>query len=83
MASTGWVRYKNEMFSLYAHDMTRLKFAFPKELAAREKDFPLLYGVFYHSFTERVGTKEYLASDRRLKYSNGIFRHYPELDRQE
>ncbi|EXJ90426.1 glutathione S-transferase [Capronia coronata CBS 617.96] len=27
--------------------------------------------------------KAYLASDRRLKYSMGIYRHYPELDDQE
>ena len=63
--------------------MTRLEFAFPKELAARAKDFPLLCGEFYYSFMEHIGIKQYLASDRRLKYSNGVFRYYPELDRQE
>jgi glutathione S-transferase len=25
---------------------------------------------------------EYLGSERRLPYSEGVFRHYPELDRQ-
>jgi len=59
-----------------------LKFAFPKELEAREKDYPLLFGSFYPHVQEQNGLKEYLASERRLPYSSGIFRHYPELDRQ-
>lgn len=59
-----------------------LKFAYPKELAAREKDYPLLFGTFYPSVKEEPGVKEYLASDKRLKYSMGVFRYYPELDRQ-
>ncbi|ORX99804.1 glutathione S-transferase [Clohesyomyces aquaticus] len=60
-----------------------LKFAFPNELAAREGEFPLLFGTFYPSVKEEKGIKEYLASKRRLPYSQGIFRHYPELDRQK
>ncbi|PVI01983.1 glutathione S-transferase protein-like protein [Periconia macrospinosa] len=59
-----------------------LKFAFPKELAAIEKDYPTLFETFYNGIKEEGGLKEYLASDRRLPYSEGIFRHYPELDRQ-
>lgn len=59
-----------------------LKFAFPKELEAREKDFPVLFGTFYPSVQEQSGLKEYLASERRKPYSMGVFRHYPELDRQ-
>ena len=38
------------------------------------------------ALVERVGglpaVKDYLASERRLKYGNGIWRHYPELDEQ-
>ncbi|KAF2744460.1 glutathione S-transferase [Sporormia fimetaria CBS 119925] len=59
-----------------------LKFAFPKELAARETDFPLLMGTFYPALKDMDSIKAYLGSDRRLQYSNGLFRHYPELDRQ-
>ncbi|KAF2179033.1 glutathione S-transferase [Zopfia rhizophila CBS 207.26] len=59
-----------------------LKFAFPKELQAREKDFPLLFSTFYPSVKEQSGLKEYLSSNRRQPYSMGVFRHYPELDRQ-
>ncbi|KAF2640959.1 glutathione S-transferase protein-like protein [Massarina eburnea CBS 473.64] len=64
------------------HVLDGLKFAFPKELAAREKEFPALFGSFYGSVKEVSGLKEYLASDRRLQYSQGVFRYYPELDRQ-
>ena len=59
-----------------------LKFAFPKELEARGKEFPTLFGPFYNSVKEASGLKEYLASERRLPYSQGVFRYYPELDRQ-
>jgi len=59
-----------------------LQFAFPKEMEARKKDYPLLFGTFYESVKDTKGVKEYLASDRRQPYSMGIYRHYPELDRQ-
>lgn len=59
-----------------------LLFAFPKELEARSKDYPLLFKIFYPSIKEQEHLKEYLASDRRNPYSMGIFRHYPELDRE-
>jgi glutathione S-transferase len=64
------------------HILNGLKFAFPKEMKAREKEFPLLLGTFYPSINELPGLKEYLASNRRKPYSMGIFRHYRELDRQ-
>jgi glutathione S-transferase len=64
------------------HVLNGLKFAFPKEVEAREKDYELLFGTFYPSVQERSGLKEYIASDRRKPFSMGIFRHYPELDRQ-
>lgn len=59
-----------------------LHFAFPKELKAREKDYPLIFTKFYPGIQEEKGIKEYLASGRRIPYSNGVFRHYSELDRQ-
>ncbi|KAL9109411.1 MAG: hypothetical protein Q9227_005918 [Pyrenula ochraceoflavens] len=66
-----------------SRDSKQLFFAFPKELAHRQKsnDFSLLFGTFQPGIKEEKGIKEYLASDRRPEYSNGIFRHYPELDR--
>ncbi|PPJ61292.1 hypothetical protein CBER1_05122 [Cercospora berteroae] len=57
-----------------------LYFAFPKEMQARQKEFPELLGTFYNSVKEEL--KTYLESNRRLGYSQGVFRHYPELDRQ-
>lgn len=49
-------------------------FAFPKEMEARKKEFPELLGTFYDNIKNEKGLKEYLASDRRLPYSMGIFR---------
>lgn len=63
------------------HVLSGLKFAYPNELKAREKDYPLLLGSFYESVAQTKGVKEYLESERRLPFSMGIFRHYPELDR--
>lgn len=61
-----------------------LYFAFPKEMAARkeEEEFRELLGPFYDGVKEEKGIKEYLASGRRMEYSMGLFRRYPELDRQ-
>lgn len=63
------------------HVLSGLEFAFPKEMAARKVDYPTLFGVFYENIREQSGLQEYLASERRKPFSNGIFRHYPELDR--
>jgi len=57
-------------------------FAFPKEMEVRKGEFPGLFGNFYKSVRQEGGLKEYLESERRMPYSEGIFRHYPELDRQ-
>lgn len=58
-----------------------LSYAFPKEIEARRKEFKDLF-QFYDGLKEENGMKEYLTSERRMPYSMGIFRHYPELDRQ-
>lgn len=60
-----------------------LKFAFPNAMARLEKSGN--YGkvfALYEAVKERPRIKEYLASPRRQKYSNGIYRHYPELDEE-
>ncbi|SMY24333.1 unnamed protein product [Zymoseptoria tritici ST99CH_1A5] len=59
-----------------------LQFAFPKEMAVRRKEFEALF-KWYEGFKEEKGLKAYLGSERRLPYSQGVFRYYPELDRQE
>jgi glutathione S-transferase len=51
-------------------------------MEARKGEFPTLFASFFPNVQEQNGVKEYLASDKRQKFSMGIFRHYPELDRQ-
>jgi glutathione S-transferase len=61
-----------------------ISYAFPKRYVALQKS-DQYENVF--ALKERVsqepGIKEYLASDRRQKYSMGIFRYYEELDAEE
>lgn len=64
------------------HVVDGLSFAFPKEIEARKKDYPLLFTKLYEGLKANKSIKDYLSSDRRQAYSMGIFRHYPELDRQ-
>jgi glutathione S-transferase len=64
------------------HVLSGLEFAFPKELEMRKNDYPTLFETFYPSVKQTKGIKEYLSSDRRKPFSMGVFRHYPELDRQ-
>ncbi|KAK8085969.1 hypothetical protein PG994_000943 [Apiospora phragmitis] len=61
------------------HCVDGLKFMFPKAMKGMEKEHK---GVFelYEAVKARPKIKEYLASDRRQPYSQGIYRHYDELD---
>jgi glutathione S-transferase len=57
-----------------------LRYAFPKAMKAREKNWPRVIAL-----RDRVAAlpkiAAYLASDRRIAFNtDGIFRHYPELD---
>ena len=58
-----------------------LHFMFPKAVAKYEKsgDYSHVF-EHYDAVKDRPKIKEYLASDRRQKYSMGIYRHYEELD---
>ena len=58
-----------------------VKFAFPKAMARLEKS-KQYDGVFalYAAVAARPRIEAYLKSKRRQKYSQGIYRHYPELD---
>lgn len=59
-------------------------FAFPKRLAALRASgkYDKVFAL-YDRVKEHEKIKAYLASDRRQKFSNGIYRHYPELDGDE
>ncbi|XWW97850.1 hypothetical protein V2A60_005837 [Cordyceps javanica] len=56
-------------------------YAFPKTMA-NLKSSGKYKAVFelYEAVKERPNIKAYLASDRRTKYADGIWRHYPELE---
>ncbi len=60
-----------------------VKYAFPNATKKLEESGKY-NDVFklYEAVKERPKIKEYLESDRRQKYSLGIYRHYPELDEQ-
>ncbi|GAA5862191.1 hypothetical protein JCM3774_004816 [Rhodotorula dairenensis] len=59
-----------------------LRFAFPKRMAKLEPEFPKLMKL-YERVKEAPRIKAYLESERRQKYSMGVFRHYDELDGDE
>lgn len=61
-----------------------VKFAFPKATSAAQASgkYARVFQL-YDAVKERPKIKEYLASDRRQAYSQGIYRHYPELDLAE
>lgn len=57
-----------------------LRYMFPRRMAAIEGDYPGLIAL-HDRVAELDGIKAYLASDRRIAFNtDGIFRHYPELD---
>jgi glutathione S-transferase len=61
--------------------MQGLRYAFPQTMKKLEPDFPRLRAL-PDRVASRPGLKKYLASKRRLPFNKqGIFRHYPELDR--
>ncbi|KAL6702360.1 hypothetical protein ACN47E_003781 [Coniothyrium glycines] len=64
------------------HVLSGLQHAFPRELQVRRKEYPTLFETFYTGIQEQDGLKGYLSSERRKPFSNGVYRHYPELDRQ-
>jgi glutathione S-transferase len=59
-----------------------LRYAFPHALAHIDANYPLLMAL-HDRVAARPRIAAYLASERRLAFSEeGIFRHYPELDRK-
>ena len=66
------------------HVVAGVSFAFPKRMAGL-KEMGEYANVFalYERVKGEKGIKEYLASGRRQKFSDGIFRYYEELDQDE
>ena len=57
-----------------------LRYMFPERMMTLERDCPNLLRV-HGLVAELPGIRAYLRSDRRLAFNtDGIFRHYPELD---
>ena len=58
-----------------------LRYAFPRATANFAADYPAL-AALHAAVAERPNIARYLASKRRIPFNlSGIFRHYPELDR--
>ncbi len=65
------------MFQLVAG----LRYAFPKLMTRLATELPALFAV-HDKVAQRPNIAAYLSSSRRLPFNeDGIFRHYPELDR--
>jgi len=57
-----------------------LRYMFPLRMATLEPEYPALVQI-HDQVAKLPGIKAYLKSDRRVPFStDGIFRHYPELD---
>jgi glutathione S-transferase len=57
-----------------------LRYAFPRAMAKQERHWPRLVGL-HDRVAARPRIADYLASDRRIPFNtDGIFRHYRELD---
>ena len=61
------------------HVLEGLDFAYPKNLKKIAGDIPNLLAL-QKTIRERPNIAAYMQSDRRKPFSNGIFRHYAELD---
>ncbi len=61
-----------------------VSFAFPVAMGRLRESggYGRVFGL-YESVRERESVRGYLESGRRMKYGNGIYRHYPELDEEE
>ena len=61
------------------HLIDGLRFAFLKRMQAIGGDYPRVMRL-RDAVAKLPELQDYLTSDRRIAFSDGIFRHYPELD---
>lgn len=61
------------------HLVEGLRYAFPKRMAALAPDISRVMAL-HDRVLKLPELQNYFSSDRRLPFSDGIFRHYPELD---
>ena len=74
----GGERWTYADLSLF-HLVEGLTFAFPRRMKAVAGDYPKVMAL-HRRVSGLPELKDYLNSDRRLPFGDGIFRHYPELD---
>jgi glutathione S-transferase len=76
LAGDSWSPADTSLFQLVAG----LRYMFPRRMTAIEGDYPGVIAL-HDRVAALPGIAAYLASDRRIAFNtDGIFRHYPELD---
>lgn len=71
-----WTYADTSLFQL----VEGLRYMFPRRMRTLEPDYPHLLRI-HAAVADLPGVRAYLKSDRRLPFNtDGIFRHYPELD---
>jgi glutathione S-transferase len=75
LAGEAWSYADLSLFHLIAG----LDFAFPRRMKAIGGAYPRVRKL-HNAVADLPELRDYLSSDRRLAFSDGIFRHYPELD---
>jgi len=75
LAGSSWSYADLSLF----HLVEALRFAFPRRMATVTRDTPRVIAA-HDAVAALPQIRAYLASDRRQPFSNGLFRHYPELD---
>ena len=67
-----------------AHVLDGLEHALPRRMTVikSDKKYEKLW-VLKTRVESEAGVAQYLKSDRKMPWGNGIFRHYPELDGEE
>jgi glutathione S-transferase len=75
LAGEGWTYADLSLF----HLVEGLNFAFPHHMARIARDTPRVTAL-HNAVRALPELQDYLTSDRRQPFGEGIFRHYPELD---
>ena len=75
LTGTDWCYADLSLFQL----VDGLLYAFPERMQALREELPQVMAL-YNRTRALPELCDYLASDRRQTYGDGIFRHYPELD---
>lgn len=75
---TSLVSWKIFVFNL----ISQVKHAFPKRMEKVVPDYPKVFAL-YERVQNRPKIAAYLKSERRMKYGNGVYRYYAELDAED